>query len=205
MPRNSQTRERLIATAAELVQRRGFAATGLAEILSASGAGSGSLYHYFRNKEDLLCAVLDSYQEAFEQRIAAPARAASEDPIQRVFALLDFYRRYLEENGCSRGCPVGNLACEVADTHPELRQRIAGLFDLWSGEVRHQLEAASDRLPADADPESLSHFVLAVMEGGVMQARTQRDVTPYGHSVARLRDYFDRLLADQTQAKDSQP
>jgi hypothetical protein len=37
-------------------------------------------------------------------------------------------------------------------------------------------------------------FVLSVMEGGVMQARTHRDVSSFDDSVAALRNYFSHLL-----------
>ena len=51
------------------------------------------------------------------------------------------------------------------------------------------------RLPADLDRRALAEFVLTTMEGGVMQARTYRDVAYFDRGVAMLRDHFDMLLA----------
>ena len=45
MPRSS--RERLLDSAVDLLQRQGYRGTGLNELLERSGAPRGSLYHYF--------------------------------------------------------------------------------------------------------------------------------------------------------------
>ena len=116
------------------------------------------------------------------------------DPIERVFALLEVYRRGLLVSGCTRGCPVGNLALELGDRKPRARALMNEYFTTWTGRVQRWLVAADDRLPAELDRESLSRLVLAVMEGGVMQARAAGSLDPYDAAVAQLRSYF-RLLA----------
>ena len=57
-------------------------------------------------------------------------------------------------------------------------------------------DAARDRLPSDTDTEELAVFTLTVMEGGVMQSRTQRTLHAFDAGVRRLRDYLTRLQAD---------
>jgi hypothetical protein len=49
------------------------------------------------------------------------------------------------------------------------------------------------------DPDHVATFVLAVMEGGVMQARTYRSLRPFEDSMAVVRDYFHRLMNADTQ------
>ena len=56
--RTTETRERIVEAARQLFFKQGYAATGVAEILKAAEANSGSLYHFFPSKEDLLVAVL---------------------------------------------------------------------------------------------------------------------------------------------------
>lgn len=191
-----QTRVRLVEAAAQLFIRQGFAATGVAEILREADAGSGSLYYYFRGKEDLVPAVLEHYAGLMDRVIFVPVFARTADPIERVFGVLAFYRRYLAGNGCARGCPIGNLACELSDSHPELRERINEMFGRWRGKVLECLDAAAERLPEGTDREGLATFVLSVMEGAVMQARGGRDLKPFDQSIAHLRAYFDLLLRE---------
>lgn len=177
----------------ELFHEKGYGATSVAEILSRAGANSGSLYHFFPGKQDLLLAVLERYRDGIGANLLEPAWAGVEDPIERVFALLSAYRRMLAESSCTYGCPIGSLALEIHEPDPAVRELLAVNFDGWADAIEGCLEAAGERLPADLDRRELAVFVLTVMEGGVMQARTQRSLEPFDGSVARLRDYFGRL------------
>jgi AcrR family transcriptional regulator len=156
---------------------------------------SGTLYHYFPSKEDLLLGVLKRYEELLEPVIMRPAFAATDDPIERIFSVLALYRRGLEMTHCRLGCPIGNLALELSDTHPHVREHCAKLFAMWSGWIECCLDAASDRLPSEVPRKRLSSFVLTVMEGGLMQARAHGELGPYDESVAALRDYMERVIA----------
>jgi hypothetical protein len=119
-----------------------------------------------------------------------------DDPIERVFGILDGYRQLLTMTKFRLGCPVGNLALELGDSHPRVRKLLAELFELWCDAVRQCLYAARGRLPSDIDTKELARFVLNTMEGAVMLARTYRRIEAYDDAVNRLRDYFERLLAD---------
>jgi hypothetical protein len=82
-----------------------------------------------------------------------------------------------------------------------VRARLAENFENWRAAVRGCLDEAQHRLPAGVDRDRLATFILTTMEGGVMQARAHHRLEPFDASVAVLRDYFDRLLADASAAK----
>ncbi len=194
MADSSPTRDRLINVAAARFWAKGFSSTSLAEIVAGAQANGGSLYHFFRTKEALAIAVLDRHREELDRQIFAPAAERHDDPVEQVFAVLDVYRSFLERSGCAMGCPIGNLALEISDLHPAVREKAAEVFDSWTDRIQAMLEAARDRLPARTDVPGLARFVLTVMEGGVMQAKAQRSLEPFDASVAHLRRYFDGLL-----------
>lgn len=52
---------------------------------------------------------------------------------------------------------------------------------------------AGDRLPGDVDRRTLAVFALTTMEGGVMLARTYRDIAPFDAAADRFRDYLERV------------
>jgi AcrR family transcriptional regulator len=189
------TRDKLIQAAMRLFHEQGYAATGISTILREADVNAGSLYHFFPSKEELLKAVLETYAQMLQPIVMQPQRDAQpDDPIERVFELLRWYRQGLEMTGCSLGCPIGNLALEVADQLPEIRNWIDWNFEGWCKEVQKWLDEAEAQLPTDVDRRALSRFVLTVMEGGIMQARAEKRIDPYDDSVTMLRDYFDRLL-----------
>jgi len=187
------TRDRIVEAARELFRSKGYHTASVAEILERADANSGSLYHFFPTKQDLLLAVLDWYLEHLDSAIVAPARARTEDPIETIFAILEGYRQALLATDLAFGCPIGNLALEFSEPDPAVRDRLARNFANWARAVEACLEEASDRLPPDLDRKALSQFVLTTMEGGVMQARTHRSLEPFDASVAQLRSYFSFL------------
>lgn len=196
MSTQSPTRERLVETARVLFWERGYEATSLADVVAKAGARSGSLYYFFRTKEELLLAVLDRYVDLLWPIVIEPVFSRVKDPIERVFGILDGYRQGLVYTGCTQGCPIGNLALEVCDDLPRAREKIARNFEGWRGWIRKCLDEARDRFPSNLNRKQLAVFVLTVMEGAVMQARAHQSLEPYDVSVAQLRDYFNRLLAE---------
>ena len=113
--------------------------------------------------------------------------------MERIFALLARYRWLILETDCTYGCPIGSLALELHEADPVVRELLAVNFTGWVGAIMRCLNDAGDRLPADIDKQALAEFVLTTMEGGVMQARTHRDVGYFDRGVAALRDHFDML------------
>ena len=180
-------------TAMRLFAEKGYGSTSVADILREAGANSGSLYHAFPTKQDLLVAVLHTYRSGIGPMLLEPAWADVEDPLQRVFALLDRYRAMLVDTGLLYGCPIGSLALEIHEPDPPVREALAENFSGWTAAIQACLDAAGSRLPSDLDRPGLAQLVLSVMEGGVMQARTHRDLAPYDAGVRLLRDYFQRL------------
>ncbi len=198
MTAKADTRSRLVEAARDLFLRQGYAATGVAQILREADAKSGSLYYFFPTKEDLLLAVLEWYKANLWPEVITPVFERISDPIERVFGILDGYRQMMMYTECSQGCPIGNLALELADTHPAARQLLAQNFANWRDAVKQCFDDAADRLPEHVNTEQLATFILTNMEGAVMLARTFRSLEPYDAAVTQIRDYIDRLLADGT-------
>ena len=195
------TRDRILLAAMRLFAEKGYLSTSVADILKEAGAHSGSLYHFFPTKQDVLVAVLGLYREGIVPMLLEPAWAGVDDPIARVFALLAAYRRMLADTECLYGCPIGSIALELHEPDPAVRALLSLNFDGWVAQVQGCLEAARTRLPADIDTKQIATFVLTVMEGGVMQSRTHRTLDAFDASVASLRDYFRRLEEAASQSR----
>ena len=182
--------------AADLFWRQGYTRTGIADILREAGVLRGSLYHFFPTKEDLLAATLEWRKEMLWPDVVQPVYDRISDPIERVFGILDGYRRLLEMTDFRLGCPIGNLSLELGADHERIRTLLRENFDGWRDAVRASLDDAAGRLPAEVDRNQLADFVLVTMEGAVMLSRARRSLSCYDDAVSSLRDYFERLLAD---------
>lgn len=189
------TRGRLVEAARELFLAQGYEATSVKEILLKARVNSGSLYYFFPRKEDLLLCVLDQYKTLLGPMVIDPAFARTTDPIERVFEVLQGYRRMLQTTLFSQGCPIGNLALEMSERSEAVRMGIAENFEAWRLAIRASLEDAGDRLSPAVNADKLATFILTTMEGGVMLARAYRSIEPFDAAVDTLHTCLERLVA----------
>mgnify|MGYP001246840629 FL=1 len=186
-------REKIIQAAMELFWLKGYNSTSIADLLSRTQLNSGSLYHVFPSKQDVLIGVLEAYRDGIEEMLLEPAWGQVGDPIEKIFALLNGYRTMIVESDCAYGCPIGSLALELHEPDPKVRDLLAANFQNWTDAIERCLDAAGKRLPRGTDKKALAQFVLTAMEGGVMQARTHLDVSYFDRAVKQLREHFELL------------
>ncbi len=159
----------------ELLRRRGYAASGLGEIVARSGAPKGSLYFHFPGgKQELAIAAMERSAAQLRDAMAA-ILDSSEDLDDGMRRLIEALAAGLEQSGFADGCPIATVALETtADSEP-MRAAARAAFDSW-------LEVLSERLAgAGLDPvhaEQRALLVLAAIEGGLILARARRDVSP---------------------------
>jgi TetR/AcrR family transcriptional repressor of nem operon len=192
LPR-SPVKEQILEVATRLMAVQGYHRTALDDVLRESGAGKGNFYHYFRSKEDLGYAILDRLLAHFEARTLTPIlRTADRAPLDQVEAFLDQILATQRARNCVGGCPLGNLAAELADAHEGFRQRLAEGFERW----RECLGAALGRaqtagaLAGDVDPEGLARFLVASLEGAILLTKVQKDIRIMEDCVAELRRHL---------------
>jgi TetR/AcrR family transcriptional repressor of nem operon len=188
------TRARLVSAAMQLFWEKGYNSTSIADVLQSAKVNSGSLYHFFPGKADLLAAVLDRYRDGIRPMLLEPAWSGITDPIERIFALLARYRKSLLDTQCFYGCPIGSLALELHEPDEPVRRRLAENFTAWIDAIEACLLQVPARLLKPLERRELATFVLTTMEGGVMQARTFRDIQYFDAAVAQLRRYFQLLM-----------
>ena len=176
-----------------LFWEHGYERTAISDIIAAAGVRSGSLYHFFKTKEALLIAVLEAYLDGLAPQVMDPAFAVTADPVERIFAVLDGYRRAILVTDFRYRCPIGSLALEMQNASDRARALVHSNFSGWRLAIARCVREAAPALREDVDPDSLATFVLTVMEGGVMQATAERAIERYDDSVRHLRAYFDLL------------
>ena len=186
-----------------LFAQKGYGSTSVADILQAAEANPGSLYYYFPGKQDVLLAVLQTYLGGIRPMLLEPAWRGVDDPIERVFALLAAYRRALVSTHETYGCPIGSLALELHEPDEPVRKLLAANFNGWVNAIEACFVDAGARLPRSVDRHALAIFALTTMEGGVMLARTERDIGPFDASVRLFRDYIDRLATTSSSPRRS--
>jgi AcrR family transcriptional regulator len=90
-------RDVIIDTSAQVFARRGYHATGIAELCAANGLGKGAFYHYIASKEELLAAIHDRVMDEVmlgADRVAGGGGSPSEQLAMLGDELLDVIHRY---------------------------------------------------------------------------------------------------------------
>lgn len=112
MPRPAtDKRERLASAALDLVYRKGFDDTSLADIATAAGVASGSVYYYFKTKDDVALAVVDALRERYHALMQAWGELGN--PERALKALIDSYRSQSGDVALA-GCPLGSIVVDLS-------------------------------------------------------------------------------------------
>ena len=96
-PRWQARREAIVETSAHVFARRGYHATGIAELCEVNGFGKGAFYYYIGSKEELLAAIHDRVMDEVmvgAERVARAAGSASAQLAMLGHELLDVIHRY---------------------------------------------------------------------------------------------------------------
>jgi TetR/AcrR family transcriptional repressor of lmrAB and yxaGH operons len=175
----------LIRATADLLQRHGYGATGLDEILEAASATNGSLYHHFPGgKEELAVAAI----RASGARVEADLRArlaGGTDLGEALETWIDGLARGLEADPL-RGCPVAPTALESPGVGDRLREAADRAFEGWRAALE---EALGRTMPVDRAAVT-ARALLAAIEGALLLDRTGRRTD----SLAAVRALVPALL-----------
>ncbi|MCK4911856.1 MAG: TetR family transcriptional regulator C-terminal domain-containing protein [Thermodesulfovibrionales bacterium] len=167
------TKRRIVEAGAAIVHAKGFQATGIHEVLEASQVAKGSFYFYFRNKAAFGMALLEYFEGFMTGRMEEFLSDVDYRPVVRLARFFGFFHAMFEDMGYREGCPIGNMAQEMADNHPEFRDKIESILSsaqgLIAGCLREALEA--EEVPAGLDPDETAAFILNSWEGAMLRMK----------------------------------
>jgi AcrR family transcriptional regulator len=153
----------------------GVAGTSVDKVLAASGAGKSQMYHYFKNKDQLVEAVIDRYlEQILGNQPAIFALTSWADFDTWTEQLLDIHR---QASG-PIACPLGNLAGEVGD-NPKLAPLVDQAYRTWESHLVRGLTTLQDKgeLAPGADPARLAQAAMTSVQGGLLLAHLRHDIT----------------------------
>jgi AcrR family transcriptional regulator len=180
----------MISSATTLLRERGAAATSLDDVLEHSGAPRGSVYHHFPGgRAQLIQTVLDMAGGSVSRLLTAHEAA---HPITAFNAFMEASKTLLEASDFRAGCPVLAVAVEANDDAPQLIAAAANAFGSWQKALAQALERHA--VPA-ARAKRLATLIVSAVEGAVVLARVQRNVTPLDDVARELRALLRRATS----------
>ena len=176
--KGAATRDRIVATAADLVLARGVGGTSLDDIRAGTATSKSQLFHYFPGGKSELISAIASFQG---QRVLDAQRPYL-DSLDTWEAWEGWRDAVLAHYGSQRhwGCPISALARELIGNDADRAAELAASMDRWRGFLEAGLVRmrAGGLLRADADPETLALSIFAALHGGLLLTQTMQSLKP---------------------------
>ncbi|MGP3922469.1 TetR/AcrR family transcriptional regulator [Streptomyces sp. 8N616] len=183
-PRRSDSRDRMVLSAAVLLREYGASATSIDRVLAHSGAPRGSVYHHFPGGR---AQLIDEAVALAGDFIAGLIDAATQadDPVEAVDAFFALWRDRLVESDFRAGCPIVAVAVETNDDAPQLARSAAAVFARWQEALAALF--AQHGLPEERG-KRLAAFIIAAVEGAVIMCRAEQSTAPLDAAAAEIHD-----------------
>ena len=169
---SGDVRQRMIEGAMALLARGGPQAASFSDVLSATGAPRGSLYHHFPSgKRELIEAAVERAGAVLTDALR-PLDGASPEKVVERFVLI--WRTVLTRSRCEAGCAVAAVA--VASDSPEQLAQTARVFRGWTTRLTDLLEAGG---VSKTEASGFAVMLVASIEGAVALSRAEKTLEPF--------------------------
>jgi TetR/AcrR family transcriptional repressor of lmrAB and yxaGH operons len=170
----SQTREKVVEAATLLLRRSGLSGAGINEIVDASGAPKGSIYHYFPDgKTQIVSEALELHTArvvAFVEQ-ALCSRKAAPDRIKALFAA---YAKRASDGRYQVSCPSGAVCLDLDAEMEVLRQGVESSFDRYVEAIERHVQVGTAK-----ETRAFAGFVLTAIQGSWIRSRAVRSSEPF--------------------------
>jgi TetR/AcrR family transcriptional regulator, transcriptional repressor for nem operon len=172
MRKGERTRQHVIETAARVLNRYGYAGSGMSELMQETGLAKGGIYRHFDSKEALAVEAFDyAFATVLKQRFA---------DLELVPNAADKLVKYVEgyatiESPIPGGCPILNTGIENDDGNPALLKCAQDAFDTVVRRLTRIIREGQERkeIRSDIVPGELALFLYSSLEGGIFASRLQ--------------------------------
>lgn len=191
--RGDAKRQRLIDVGTAIFTQRGFAGTGLDDIVQAAGVPKGSFYYYFASKDAYAHEVIHNYAAYFARKLDRSLGDPTATPLQRLRAFTRDATAGVLRHEFRRGCLVGNLGQEMAGLEEGFRVLLLGVLDAWRDRFCACIDEAraAGEIATPLASAELARFFWSAWEGAVLCAKLERSTRALDN-VATL--FLDHLL-----------
>lgn len=190
MARGAERGEALRSAAGQVAYEHGIAGLTLATVAEAAQMPLGSIYYYFKTRDDVVAAVVERLEAQMRQWIgefealSGPAEALKAFA-RAVLGNADHLTRY--------GCPIGTLTAQLRKEPGEAGQRTGGILGAMAQ------WAAARFAELGLDPQRSRHagrMMLVRLEGAAMMAHATGDPVFVSDVVGELDAQIDGLVAE---------
>jgi TetR/AcrR family transcriptional repressor of nem operon len=184
-PTKQDKRQRLVEGARDVIHRQGVEKTTIADIAQSAEVPVGNVYYYFKTKDELVAAAIESH--ARDVRALLESLESGRSPQARLKALVRELTAQ-RELAARYGCPLGSLCSELDKRTDGLDSTSAQLLELPIDWAENQF-----RLMGRRDARDLAVALMASYQGIALLTNTFRDPDLMARESRRLGRWIDSM------------
>lgn len=175
--KGSETREKILNVAQELILQKGFSGSSIDEIIEKSDITKGGFFYHFKGKNDLACSLMKRYldqDEAFFKSLFDRADTLSEDPLHQMLLFLKLFAEAMADlPGTHPGCLVASYTYESQQFDDAIKELTSEGVLSWRRLFEERLQKIAERYPMKLDVSltEVADMLTSVIEGGIVVSR----------------------------------
>lgn len=184
-PRMNDDVQKMILDAAEdLLAQKSLKEVTLAQIADHANVAKGTVYYYFKNKEDILFAIFDRYlADQWKQLNDWTSNTAKDTRLPRLIKYV--LARDIDKTGIRL-----HFIFEAADGNEVLRQKLMERYLKFEKEIAAKIQERQDNV----DSDYLSWLTLMVSDGLIIQKTLGNDQLDTDRFIAETEQYIRQIF-----------
>lgn len=171
-----QTTRFIIETVAPIFNKKGYAATSMADITLATGLTKGAIYGNFENKEAIAVAAFNKNVNDLFKKVAMH-QELSNSPLQKLLLITDFYRNYYEFSTELGGCPILNIGVDAKHQNTRLHEQVQHVIRKTQDHIIKLVELgiAAREIKPTVNAKGFAKLMYARIQGAIFMSQTMND------------------------------
>jgi AcrR family transcriptional regulator len=169
-PKGSDVKEAIIRESTRLFLANGFRGTSVKEITEAAGIGRGTLYWYFKNKDEILITIFRKFENELLDQLTEAVQRLEGDFVAKYKMFHKFTTEFARDNR-DLSLAFNTLLNEMAGTHTEAEKVSKAVYEKFRRIIEGILEEGkkSGSVKKDVDPVLYAHVIIATHTGMLVQ------------------------------------
>ena len=186
-----RTSQYIIEIVAPIFNKKGYAATSMSDLTSATGLTKGAIYGNFKNKEELALEALNFNIKRLLKKIQNKF-GTTQSPIQKLFILTNFYRYYDDYTREFGGCPILNIGVDSNGQEGIFNDKIRHIIHKMQVGISNIIEDGkkAGEIKTTIDSALYAKRIFSMMEGAIFLSYTMKDP----HYLKDMMNQIDQII-----------
>lgn len=185
-PRNENIKSIILDEAEKLLQQKALSDISLAQIAECAGVSKGTLYYYYKNKDDILFDITDRYlRRQWEELIAWTENKEKDTSIHRLV-------KYVIERNVEASQMRVHLLDAAISGNETLRQKMVQRYSEFQTLISQKIAERTDKVSADF----ITWLILTSSDGMIVQKVLRNDAFREEAFILQCAEIMKRLETD---------